>query len=64
MFIAFDLAIPNVTNLDRIKKLKELLAFTTEKLDSSIEIIKTHKIGSDAICQAKTEYNLFFSYIR
>ena len=55
VFIAFDLAIPEVKNIDRFRLLKELLNFTTLSLDSPIEIIRTHLIHNDATAQAKTD---------
>ncbi len=55
VFIAFDLAIPNVKNLRRFQLLKHLLEFTSERLDSPIEVVKTHLIGHDTQAQEKTD---------
>jgi hypothetical protein len=55
VFVAFDLAISGETNLNRFKMLKALLSFTTERLNSSIEIIKTHIVQNDGTVQLKTD---------
>ena len=54
-FIGFDLAIPNLTNLQRIKLMKELLFFKDLNINYSIDYIPTYKINSDAIAQTYTD---------
>lgn len=54
-FIVFDLAIPDYTNLERFRLLKELLQFTTETLNSNIEYIKTFRVENDKEVQDKTD---------
>jgi hypothetical protein len=54
-FVCFDLAIPNVKNIDRIKIMKSLLVHTIERLDSSIEYVKTLRIVDDYNVQLQTD---------
>ncbi len=55
IFIAFDLAIPDMTNIARIIKLKELLEFSTYTLSCPIQYITTHKVGNDGFVQKYTD---------
>lgn len=55
MFFAFDLAIPVLSNLERIKKMKELLNFTTFSFDNPISYITTYKVANDKQVQQYTD---------
>ena len=54
-FIAFDLAIPVLTNIQRIQLLKQLLHFSTLTLEPTISYITTHKVGNDGFVQKYTD---------
>ena len=54
-FVCFDLAIPNLQNLARIKIMKSLLHFTTLSLDCPISFITTNIISTDKQVQRYTD---------
>lgn len=55
-FVIFDLAIPNMSNLDRWKKLKALLTpIIDSEFDAPIELVRTTVINNDAQAQKFTD---------
>lgn len=54
-FICFDLAIPNMANIDRIKLMKELLQFKTFVIESSIDYVSTFRVKNDFETQKYTD---------
>jgi hypothetical protein len=54
-FVVYDLAIPNISNLDRIKLFKHLLEFRTQNLNTPIDIVKSHIINDDETVQKMTD---------
>lgn len=54
-FVAFDIAVDNMINVDRFKLLKELLQFSNEIVNSNIQCIRTLKVINDAHVQSKTD---------
>lgn len=54
-FICFDLAIPDMRNIERIKLMKVLLDFKNLYIQSNINYIPTYKVSGDKETQAYTD---------